>query len=785
MKWIRLSVLWGLFFHFSFLFAEGRCMTDTLPMGSVRQLPTILLRRQQPLGSRSGDTLFFDAQRYARPAAFRLEELIRDIPGFRVDGEGRIYFNGKEISRIMIDGDDLSGERYRLLSRNLRAMMVEKLEMIQDHQPNRLLKGLDFTGSPAINIRIKKEYKGRASGSGSLGMGTRKLQQLALESVWVRDSLKLMFFLDHNNTGASGVVDRWDYAGESNPRSLFDVHPFPFVLPQQPIGLLAGQSILNNDVAANSLSSFKTAAGVKVNVAATVGKYHLAQEQLIHRMMLQKDLDPLRLLQRISMQRRTGAALMRSSWEKDQGENHFVKSVLQLAFDQSAHHHAEQRSGILNFAMDVQQQEKDWRMQWDRESTRKFKKARILQHENRMAIGALTAGTAMSMKHDADSLKGLPSEGKLYRKGLQFTDHLGLFFSHGNMKWKWGWRTSFERSFSSVVSERLGYQLLKSYPYAEFIWSTQKRLVFQTLAAGGVVLHGEQEQELRSIHSIEQRLQWKFKRLLQVQLSSGIKQQSGDLRELMVGPFTTREGVIRLGNRQMALPKSFHFSMAGTQVDLHAGRSWALMLQYVKRENEMGKAVYMNSSSEKWQSIILGSRHTWSYDMQGEQYLLFLKSKIRLHRNGLVSVYPQMINGLHSEMLFHIASTDLRIIHQSTRKSGFEFQYHHLYNRHHLVNKPSTKNDVQQKTVVVNVWWSVCATVHATFTYGQLLNGRNSMMGMSCFADMDKRWKLSLEGQNLVNQSTYRMTAVDDLGITTLDQRLSGRRILLTVRYLF
>ena len=786
MKWIRRSMVWGLLFHSSFLFAEGRCMMDTLPgMGSIRQLPTVVLSRQQPLGKRSGDTLVFDAQRYARPTAFRLEELIRDIPGFRVDGEGRIYFNGKEISRIMIDGDDLSGERYRLLSRNLRSMMVEKLELIHDHQPNRLLKGFDIAGSPAINIRIKKEYKGRASGSGSLGMGTRKMHQLALESVWVRDSLKLMFFLDHNNTGASGMVDRWDYAGESNPRSLFDVHPFPFVLPQQPIGLLAGQSILNNDVVANSLSSFKTAAGVKVNLTATVGKYQLAQDQLIHRMMLQKDLDPLHLLQRSNMQRRTGAASLLLSWEKDQGENHLVKNLVQMVFDQSAHHHAENRSGILNFAIDVQQQEKDWRIQWDRESTRKFKKDRILQHENRMAIGALTAGTAMSMKHDVDSLKGLPSEEKLYRNGLLFTDHLGLFFSRGNLKWKWGWRTSFERFYSSVFTHRLGYRQLKSYPYAELIWSPQKRLVFQTLAAGGVVFHGEQEQELRSIHSIEQRLQWKFKRLLQVQLSSGIKQQSGDLRELMIGPFTTREGVIRMGNRQMTLPSSFYFSMAATQVDLHAGRSWSFMLQYVKRENEIGKAVHLNSSSETWQPILLGSRHNWNYDMQGEQYLLFLKSKIRLHRNGWVSEYPQMINGVHSNMLMYSASTDLRIIHQSTRKTGFEFQYHHVYSRHHLMNKPSTKNSIQQKIVVVNVWWRVCTTIHASFTYGQLLNGRNSMMDISCFADMGKRWKLSLEGQNLLNQSTYRMTTVDDLGITSLDQRLSGRRILLTVRYLF
>jgi hypothetical protein len=787
MKWIRPFLLWVLVFYSSFLFAEGRSMMDTLPgMGSAKQLPTVLLRRQSPLGSRSGDTLVFDAQRYARPTSFRLEELIRDIPGFRVDGEGRIYFNGKEISRIMIDGDDLSGEHYRLLSRNLRSMMVEKLELIQDHQPNRLLKGYDLSGSPAINIRIKKEYKGRPSGSGSLGMGTRKLHQLALESVWVLDSLKQMFFLDHNNTGASGVVDRWQHANESNSAYLFDVHPFPFVLPQQPIGLLAGQSIQNNDVAANSLSSFKTAAGVKMNLAATLGKYKLQQEQLIERMLLlPKETDPLKLLQRISMRRRTSAVSLRSSWEKDHGENHLVKNVFQLALDQSAHHHAEDRSGKYKFAMDVQQQEKDWKMQWDRESTRKLEKGWILQQENRIAIGAVSTGTAMTMKNESDSLIGYPSAEKFYRMCFLFANHVGLFFSRGNRRWKWGWRTAYETSYSSVFSDRLEYRQLKTYPYAEFVWSPQKRIAFHTLAAGGLVLYGEQVQKLGSIHSIEQRLQWKFKRLLQFQFSSGVKQQSGDLRNLLVGPFTMREGVIRLGNRAMMLPSSFHVSIAGTQVNLHAGRSWALMLQYVKRSNEIGNAIQMNNRSESWQPILLGSRHTWSYDMQGEQYLLLLKSKIRLHRNGLVSVYPQVINGMQGDVFLQSASTDLAIIHQSARKAGFEIRYHQINSRHHLVNKQSLRNNVQQKTVVANVWWRICAPIHASFSYGQLLNGRNSMIDMSWLADFGKRWKLSLAGQNLFNQTSYRLSTNDDLGITITDQRLNGRRILLTARYMF
>jgi len=138
-------------------------------------LPTVLLRRQAPLGSRSGDTLVFDAQRYARPTSFRLEELIRDIPGFRVDGEGRIYFNGKEISRIMIDGDDLSGEHYRLLSRNLRSMMVEKLELITGSPTQSFAEGLRSFIITCHQYQDKKRIQGKAIGQWVSGYGNKKI----------------------------------------------------------------------------------------------------------------------------------------------------------------------------------------------------------------------------------------------------------------------------------------------------------------------------------------------------------------------------------------------------------------------------------------------------------------------------------------------------------------------------------------------------------------------------------------------------------------------------------
>ena len=790
MKWIRPSMVWMGFFAFSFLFAGGQEKTrDTLPENStVKQLPTVLLRRQASMGSASGDTLIFDAQRYARPTAFRLEELLETIPGFRVDGEGRIYFNGKEISRIMLDGDDLAGERYKLVSRNLRSMMVEKVELIQHHHQNPLMKDFELSAAPAINIRIKKAYKGRATGSGSVGMGPSSMRHVEAESVLIKDSLKQMIFLDHNNTGANGVKDQLGNTDQDDVATVFDVHPFPFVLPQQPLWMAVGQSSRNNDLGLSSLSSFKMLKGFTINLAASVGKHHWQEQEKVHRTILQKDSEHLQLMQGILKQRTTEEIGLRMGWENARNKNLFVKSILRFAWDQPINHHAEARSGFSAYQLDVQNLEKHWRLQWDKESTRKLGERFFLQQEYRIAIGQLSATTSLNRFKAEDNPIGVHLTNQFNKRGILLMHHLAWLVSKGSIKWKWGWRSSFEKSHSLVSTDRMAYHLLKTYPYAEMLWSPNKRLILKTQGAGGLLLTGERLLKLQSVYMLEQELQLKFKRMLHFEASAGIAKKTGDLQDLFSGSFLTRDGIFIQGNQQLNLPSTFHFKRGGAQVDLHAGRSWSLVLQYRNQFNEMVNAMLLNKESESWQQVLSGSRHTWALDLQAEQYILFLKSKIRLNLNESASFLPQFVNGMHARMFMRNSLMDWRIIHPSRHKLGWEIQYHHLINGNQLMKDVSSSRRIQQNTLVTKLWWQFSKKTSSSFSYGRMFfgNGHGArMIDMSWNTDISRQFKISLNGQNLLDQKVYQLLIADGFGITTIDQQLNGRRILFTARFLF
>ncbi|MEY5046150.1 MAG: hypothetical protein RL713_1375, partial [Bacteroidota bacterium] len=94
---------------------------DTFPSQSHLVLPEIQIKGNALVAKRRGDTLIFSADRFKRPEAIRLEQLLSNVPGFQVDASGRISFNGRPIKKLMLDGDDLTAENYQLISRNLRS----------------------------------------------------------------------------------------------------------------------------------------------------------------------------------------------------------------------------------------------------------------------------------------------------------------------------------------------------------------------------------------------------------------------------------------------------------------------------------------------------------------------------------------------------------------------------------------------------------------------------------------------------------------------------------------
>lgn len=135
-----------------------------------RTPPFRIMLRQQALTIREskvtasaieekGDTLVFAAAAFADGSERVLGDLLAKIPGLSVTPSGGIRYEGDYIVRFYVEGLDLMGNRYGVVTGNLSPDMVSRVEVLKHHQPKKLLSGVTDTDKSAVNIILKESAK--------------------------------------------------------------------------------------------------------------------------------------------------------------------------------------------------------------------------------------------------------------------------------------------------------------------------------------------------------------------------------------------------------------------------------------------------------------------------------------------------------------------------------------------------------------------------------------------------------------------------------------------------
>jgi hypothetical protein len=167
----------------------------------ARQLKEVIIKAAADPFSIRGDTIEFKAKPYKTAETKKVQDLLRNMQGFEVSSDGKVNFNGKEVDRILIEGEDLTEKNYQLLSRNLNANLVEKVQVINNFSTNRLLKDVDNSGRIGINLTIDEKFKNKLSGSIEAGSGIGGRDYADNNLVWLTRKIKFISFLNYNETG--------------------------------------------------------------------------------------------------------------------------------------------------------------------------------------------------------------------------------------------------------------------------------------------------------------------------------------------------------------------------------------------------------------------------------------------------------------------------------------------------------------------------------------------------------------------------------------------------------
>jgi len=155
----------------SFRLAMGAQSTERDFILASKVLEEVMVRGKTPPVIARNDTTEYNAASFSDSTEVSVEDLLKKIPGVRVAENGLITYNGKNVERVMIEGDDLFSQNYTLATRNIRADMISKVQVIDRFQENPLMKGIQESDRMVMNLKIKPERKRTLSGNVELGSG--------------------------------------------------------------------------------------------------------------------------------------------------------------------------------------------------------------------------------------------------------------------------------------------------------------------------------------------------------------------------------------------------------------------------------------------------------------------------------------------------------------------------------------------------------------------------------------------------------------------------------------
>ena len=189
-------------------------------------LREVVVNEGKPVETR-GDTLSYFVKPFSDGSEKNVEDLLAKLPGVSVDEQsGTIRFQGKEIKKVLLDGDDLTGENYKVLSKNLSADWLEEVEILKRFSGRRLLQGVHQSDEVAINLKLKEEAKAPFLGTMEAGAGNTSKYLASTELLSYLKKLKLFALGEANNTG----FDLQSYELETYTSSQLEYKGF--ILPE-------------------------------------------------------------------------------------------------------------------------------------------------------------------------------------------------------------------------------------------------------------------------------------------------------------------------------------------------------------------------------------------------------------------------------------------------------------------------------------------------------------------------------------------------------------------------
>lgn len=179
-------------------------MTITLTQGSFA-LKEVKVKAQRIQSK--GDTLTYSVAGFKQGQDRSIADVISKMPGLEVKTDGTVEYQGKAINKFYIEGLDMMGSGYGVANNNISADKVQSVQILENHQAVKSLRGVSFSDQAALNLVLKDDAKAVWTGTADVGLGYGDDLLYDCRLMGMRFNKKFQTLMMYKNNNIGGRLD--------------------------------------------------------------------------------------------------------------------------------------------------------------------------------------------------------------------------------------------------------------------------------------------------------------------------------------------------------------------------------------------------------------------------------------------------------------------------------------------------------------------------------------------------------------------------------------------------
>lgn len=180
-------------------------------------LEEVVVSNEAPPVTLVGDTVQYNAGSFKVQPNASVEQLLKKLPGVKVEKDGTVKAQGETVRRVLVDGKEFFGDDPKVATKNLPADAVDKVQVYDRQSEQAQLTGFeDGNYEKTINLKLKKDKKKGVFGKVTAGGGDQGRYEGRFNVNSFKGARQMSAIGMANNTNAEGFsfMDILNFTGE-------------------------------------------------------------------------------------------------------------------------------------------------------------------------------------------------------------------------------------------------------------------------------------------------------------------------------------------------------------------------------------------------------------------------------------------------------------------------------------------------------------------------------------------------------------------------------------------